>query len=396
MDWTQQTNQMMNAWTEATKQMWSGWMGMMPAQMGNMMPTGMPWGGMPWGQTPWQGMMPGMQASMGLPAWMDPSQWMKMNADAWSGLRESAAQRVAGNVLGSPEMMNRAVGLMMKAWQIAAPKIEAGQPWQPDFQAMIKQWMDEVRSAPERASAAAKEFQGLSQTLMEQWSPMTGPWLAMVSQSLTSGHPAAAFMGGTQGLSQIMNVQEVFPMAGGLGELPRGTVMREKMGKFLKVADTIADLREVQSEYNRAMSDAMAKTVERCVDHLAKLAEKGESINTVRDLMRVFFGMADKTLMESFATEEFLDLQERLTNALMAHKIAQRDALEIIYQSLELPTRSEIDQGYEDVYKLKKEVRALRRQVKELSDTSGKPTPRRAAKKADASDAEASAPAAGE
>ncbi len=388
MDWNQQTSQLMNAWTEAQKQMWANWMNMMPAQMGQMgqmfpMFGGSPFGGSPFGGSPFGGGLPWMQASANLPGWMDPGQWIKMTSDTWSGLRESTSQRVAGNMLGTPEMMNRSINLLLKAWQVAAPKIEAGQPWQPDLQGLVKQWTEELKGAPERASASAREFQELTRAMFEQWSPMTGPWLEMISQSLTSGHPAAAFLGGTQGLSQLLNVQEVFPMhgglPGGLGGMPRGTVLREKMGKFLKVADTIADLRKVQSEYNRVMTDAMAKAVERSVDHLAKLAEKGEKITTVRDLMRVFFGVADRTLMENFATQEFLDLQERLTNALMAHKIAQREALEIIYNGLELPTRSEIDHSYKDIHDLKKEVRALRRQVRELTEATGKTPPKRAA-----------------
>ncbi|NJO55154.1 MAG: hypothetical protein HC834_01060 [Rhodospirillales bacterium] len=148
---------------------------------------------------------------------------------------------------------------------------------------------------------------------------------------------------------------------------------------MLRVVDTIADLQKAQGAYHKKLSDGIALSVERTVEHLAKLAEKGEKITSPRDLMRTFFQIADKTLLQSFSTPEFLDIQDKLTKALMNHKIAQRDALEIVYNSLEIPTRSEIDEAYQDIHALKKEVRALR---KELKAVTAKPAAGRAPKKA--------------
>lgn len=51
----------------------------------------------------------------------------------------------------------------------------------------------------------------------------------------------------------------------------------------------------------------------------------------------------------------------------MHHKKAQREALEIVYNSLEIPTRSEIDEAYKDIHALKREVRALRRSMKDAA-----------------------------
>jgi polyhydroxyalkanoate synthesis regulator phasin len=77
--------------------------------------------------------------------------------------------------------------------------------------------------------------------------------------------------------------------------------------------------------------------------------------------------MADRTLMQKFNTEEFLNVQNKLTDALMKHKTAQREALSIIYDALEIPTRSEIDEAYRDIHALKREVRALRKALKEAT-----------------------------
>jgi len=345
MDWSEQTNQMMKAWTDAQSNMMSGWMQM--AQGGSPFRQSMPF--------------------------FDPSQFFKMGVDTWSGGHEGTAQRFAGNVFGTPDMMMRSVNLLMKAWQTVSPKIDQGMPWKDDLLGQIQKWQQEMLGLPGRQAQTVNEFADLTKSLFEQWSPVTGPWLSMATQAMGAGHPGAAFMGGTQGLGNVFNFGEMFPMTEGMGEMPRATVMREKMGKMLKVADAANDLQKAQSEFNAAMSEHMGKAVERTMDHLAALAEKGESINSVRDLMRTWFGIADKTLNEAFMSEEFLAKQAKMTKALLRFKVTRRDALELVYDSMEIPSRSSIDEAYRDIHALKREVRQLR---KALADVTKAPVTR--------------------
>jgi class III poly(R)-hydroxyalkanoic acid synthase PhaE subunit len=345
MNWTDQTNQLLNTWSDAQRQLWSGWMGL-AQQAGGAGPAG---------------------------AMFDPTQLFRMmgGVDTWSGLRGGASDRVAGNILGTPDMMMRSINLLMKAWQTVAPQMEAGKGWQPDLQKLLDQWRQELISFPTRQAGSASDFAEMTKSLFEQWSPMTGPWLSMVGQAMSSGHPGAAFMGGTSGLNRMMGFEEgAFPLMTGMtgvGEMPRGTVMREKMGKFLKVADALTDLKKAQGEYHAAMADAMAKAVEQTMDHLAKLAEKDQPITNMRDLMRTWFGVADKTLNKVFTSPEFLAIQDRLTDALMGYKVKQREAMEIVYEGMDIPTRSEIDEAYRDIHALKQQVRQLKHALKEAT-----------------------------
>jgi class III poly(R)-hydroxyalkanoic acid synthase PhaE subunit len=179
----------------------------------------------------------------------------------------------------------------------------------------------------------------------------------------------------------------VAPILMGLGELPRATVMREKMGKMLKAADALTDLRAAQSEYHLAMMDALARAVERTMEHLATSAREGETISSARDLMRTWFTNADRTLNETFTSPQFVGIRDQLTNAMMAYKIRQRDALEVVYFAMEIPLRSEVDEAHRDIHDLKRQIRVLSRQVKELADRipekprKGTGSPRRRATK---------------
>lgn len=353
MDWTEQTKNMMQMWTDAQKQLWSGWMN--------------------WAQS---------ATGMGGPqAMFDPTRMFRMGVDTWSGGAADTAQRLAGNILGTPEMMMRSMNVLMKAWQIVAPQIEKGGSWQPDLAKLLSQWQQELAALPGRQAATANEFANLTKTLFEQWAPATAPWLAMVGQAMAAGHPGAALMGGTAGLGRMLGFEEgALPILTGISELPRGTVLREKMGKFLAAADALTDLRLAQSQFHAAISAAMGKAIERTIDHLAKLAEKGEKITSARDLMRTWFGVADKTLNEVFTTEEFLAVQNKMTAALMTYKVKQREALEIIYDAMEIPTRGALDEAYRDIQDLKRQVRMLKRELRDALDAQAKAPAKRIAK----------------
>ena len=351
MDWSAQTNEMMKTWGDAQKRLWSGWMDWMQAATGAGGESG-----------------------------FDPAQFFRMGVDTWSGLKEGPTQRLAGNIFGTPEVMTRSMNLLMKAWQTVAPKLEAGKPWQPDLQKLLDDWRKEVAEMPKRSASAAGDFAQLSKSLFERWTPMTAPWMSMITQA-TSAHPGEAFLSGTSGLGQLAGFQEMFrgPFAQmSVGELPRATVAREKMGKMLKMFDALKDLQDAQKEYQKTLSEGLAASVERTIEHLAKLADKGEKVTSPRDLMRTWYSIADRTLMQKFNTAEFLKVQDKLTDALMDHKKAQREAMEIVYNSLEIPTRSEIDEAYKDIHALKREIRSLRRALK---DPSAKPAAGRGKKK---------------
>jgi class III poly(R)-hydroxyalkanoic acid synthase PhaE subunit len=338
MDWTQQTKDLLDGWTEAQKQFWSGWPG-------------------------WAG-----QAGAADPT-TAPSQWLKTFADTWSAAPGGTADRAAGNILGTPDLMIRSLSLLMKAWEVVAPQLGAGKPWRPDLEELLEQWRQEMVGFPQRQKVTAGEFADLTRTLLERWSPMTGPWLQMVIQALAAGHPGGAFLGGTTGLNRAMGFDEgIAPILMGLGELPRVTVMREKLGKMLKAADALTDLRAAQSQYHLAMADALVQAVERTMEHLAKSAKEGLKISSARELMRIWFANADRTLNETFTSPEFVGIRDKMTNAMMTYKIRQRDALEVVYAAMEIPSRSEVDEAHRDIHELKKQVRTLTRQVKELAD----------------------------
>jgi len=89
----------------------------------------------------------------------------------------------------------------------------------------------------------------------------------------------------------------------------------------------------------------------------------------VRDLMKLWFTSADGTLMHVFNSPEFLAIQDEMTTANNELRTHQRAVLEDIYQQLDIPTRSEIDDAYKIIHDLKIEVRALKKALAAATGT---------------------------
>ena len=278
MDWSAQTNEIMKTCGEAQKQLWSGWMSLA------------------------QGATMGQAGQM-----FDPMQFFRMGADTWSGLREGPAQRLAGNIVGGPEIMTRSMNMLMQAWQAVTPKVEQGKPWQPDLQKLLQQWREDLANAPKRAASMQGDFAQLAKSLFERWTPVTGPLMSMVSQATAGGHPGAAFLPAPPDPAECMGFGEMFQGPFNqlsVGQMPRATVAREKMGPE---GVRRAEGRSRSAGRVREGPLRRACGIRREDDRASRQARReGREGDEPRDLMRTWYSIADRTLMQKFNTEEFL------------------------------------------------------------------------------------------
>ena len=74
--------------------------------------------------------------------------------------------------------------------------------------------------------------------------------------------------------------------------------------------------------------------------------------------------------------------QNAFTAAQQQFKLAQRAVVEDIFRGLDMPTRSELDETYQVIHELKKEVRALKKALLPAAPAAvakSSPAPRKAA-----------------
>ena len=325
---TEQLGGVVNAWAEMQKRMWGDWSTLLQN-------------------------LPGGQEG--------PVDAVKKGVVAATKGSNEAARMLMDRMNSSQGAMNRVMDFFFKSMKIVAPNLDANKDWRPDLKSYAEQWAKESTAMLERSFGMGSHLGNLSGTLSKDLPDAMGPWLSFLMQAGSSGHVGEAMLGGSSGIINHLLSMEGDAALAGVGEIPLFGASREKNAKLLRLVDAVSDLRKTSLTFHKAFAEALARAVEATVEELGKVAAKGEKITAVRQLMGLWYRTADKSLLVTFNTQEFLDKQNAFTKAQQQLKLAQRDVVEDIFRSMDMPTRSELDETYQVIHDLKKEVRALKK-----------------------------------
>lgn len=334
MNWSEQTEKMIESWAETQRQLWSTWLGQGAA-----------------------GDPPGAAAPDGP---LDNLAWLRKAADLWG--RQGVLGRTVGSLLGSQEMLARSVELLAGAWQQVLPRLDTGEDWQGALRDYLDQWINRVTAVPEQAAGASREAAQLMNSMLWDWSPVMGPWMNTVLSGGLSGDLGASLLKSSEGFDRLLAMEQDFePAIAGLGEIPRAGLLRERNAKLLLAMDAMTHLRGAAARYQVLVAQGLAEAVEATIRHIIERADEGKPLKGVRELVRTWFRIADKTLMHTFSSPQFIAAQNEVAAASMDYKVRQRELLSMVYEALEIPTRGELDDLYRSLHELKREVRGLRR-----------------------------------
>lgn len=339
-DWYTQTQSIMQKWTETQQQVMNGWMQLAGSASSTMMNM-------------WQEM-----AQQGVRQW---------TADS-----DSTVQQVADKMFTSQSAMMRFVELTMKTWQSLVPTLEG------DWQSTLTQQMETIRKellhAADEGMAALKNVNHWWQTYVEQWQSFGTPWLQAFQQSLPH-------VGKADGSSLVEMTslywdayQETF---GKLLQAPGIGYTREIDEKLRRSFAAWLDVQQASYEYQVVLAETWVKAFEQLMVELVEYSEKGETVQSVRDLLERWSATADHVFKAAFVSDAYIYAQGKLINATMLHRSRQREVNEMALKMLDLPTRTEIDEAHRRIYELRKEVKALKKQLAALT-VDKKSTPRKA------------------
>ena len=360
MNWIEQAESMMKTLTEAQKKAWEGWYELARS---------------------------GPKTAPPITNFTDPSQLFRQGIEAWTAGTGITGQGMADQLFNGQQAMMRNLEMLTKSWQIVAPHLEAGENWQDGLKKFTDQWTEQTLGNPARWLEATAHTNELWQSFIGEWGPLLKPWMASVNQ-LLHGHLGEGFLGGSSGLNRFLNLEmdglsRLFDMEADremaferIAEIPTIGYNREQNTKLLRAFDAFVDLRKVDIRYRTTLAVAMGEAVKETMSKLADLAKEGKSINSVRELNRLWLDAADKVFSEMYASEEYVQVQKDLSTAGLTYKIEAQKVIEMMLKALHIPTRSELDDTYRTLYELRKEVKALKKQVHTLTQQSAEAKPK--------------------
>jgi len=160
---------------------------------------------------------------------------------------------------------------------------------------------------------------------------------------------------------------------------------RELSAKLINGFDTWVEFRKTSTEYHLILAKTSAQAFEEVMKELVALSERGEKVDSVRQLMNLWLDTIDHTFSKLYKSEEYLDVQRELSTAVMKYRLQEQEITEIVLKALNLPTRSELDDAYRSLYELRKEVKAIKKTLKEREGATAQveatPAPKKTASK---------------
>jgi class III poly(R)-hydroxyalkanoic acid synthase PhaE subunit len=148
-------------------------------------------------------------------------------------------------------------------------------------------------------------------------------------------------------------------------QMPLLGLPREFNRKLLDSFETWRVLYQASINYQIVLADIQVKSFEALTKKLVFLAQKGQPVKNWREFQDVWSVVADDIFEKAFCQPENLKVRGKFINSLNDYRLKQQDLMEIYLRSMNLPTRSEVDEIHRTIYELRKEVKSLKKALGE-------------------------------
>ncbi len=348
MTWREQADSMSKLWMDSQRQLIANWADLM--QSGTLMPNSMPiMGAYPDLVEPWRRLY-GQSIDT-------------MLSDSSALSREFAQQ-----ITTSQATMMRLIEMTTRAWQTMVPRLDAGEDWT----TALSNYMAQVRQQTLDQNGimqAAKSTNELWVLYLEQLQFLSRPYIDAFKQMPGSMSDTLA---GNANSSELSNLywtayQETF---GRLVNMPGFGFTRELQQKLLTGFGAWTELRRASLDFQLALATAWETIYEKVLNEMMVRSEQGNPITSLADLTRLWTTAADQGLEQVFRSEQYLEAQRNFVNAAMKYRLHEREVYETFAQMSNIPTRTEVDEAHRNIYELRRELRALKKQLKSLTNVA--------------------------
>lgn len=361
INWYEQTMSMMQMWSEAQQQMMRNWTSAaksaqqtVPRWTERMMPADM-----------LSTSMRGIQEAVNM--------WRNMTLQSirsWTSSSDNTVQSIAENMFASQSALMRLFEQSIKVWQNLIPVLEAGDDWE----SVLNKQMENIRATLIENSAQgmgkSADMNKMWLSYLEQWQTFGAPWWGAL-QKITpdmSNVMGGLMNGDPEAFRETTDIfwdayQETF---GKLLRAPSVGLTREMDEKVRNGFAAWVDMQQALFEYQVIVVDMWVNSFDQFVRDMVKMAEEGQTIDSIRGFLDKWSITADQVFKESYRSEAYIRMQGKMIDTLMAFRKSQGEVTEMVMQSMDLPTRSEIDEAHRRIYELRKEVKALRREMDAL------------------------------
>jgi len=141
--------------------------------------------------------------------------------------------------------------------------------------------------------------------------------------------------------------------------IPKLGLVREYQERLSRSMDAYNRYQATLSEFLRLLALPISRSFGVLQEQLSAMAEKGSLPEDGRAYYDIWVKVLEGHYMTLFQTPEYIETLSKTLESLSAFQSARNAVIEDMLQGLPIPTRSEIDDLYEEIHRLKRRLRSL-------------------------------------
>jgi class III poly(R)-hydroxyalkanoic acid synthase PhaE subunit len=303
------------------------------------------------------------------------SQWRSAltdTMDTWSGETEPIMKQTMERMTQGQSLMLQVYQVALEAWQEAAQRVGEGDDMSEVMQAYVERIDDQIRKATTSWSHLAQDQQVMWQKFVESMQGAGLPFGMLLSMPVPSGEGQTAETPMAAMFESLYRMFEFETLAGRLLDAPAIGLSREFTEKVAQTFKSFQEYQRASARYQTVVASIWSDTLQSFATKLGKKMQEGDGVETLRDLSKLWTKVADKTFIRAFRTDDYIEAQNDYLEASLQLRQDQRTLAEEVQRALDQPTRSELDEVYKLLNRLRRENKDLKKQLRNVpTDTNG-------------------------
>ncbi len=227
----------------------------------------------------------------------------------------------------------------------------------------------------EQAKQGAKDFMAFWEVPMESWHKTAHKMM-----------PHAIEWPSFYGFDPGKPEGQLFEQMRKLLSMPQVGYSRESQEQLQTLGRLALDYQEAANEYNKSFARVAQESIEEFQKVIAGIDKDAPlEVNSMRDLYTIWINVCEDIYADFAMSDEYQSIYGRMVNAFMALKKESEALMDRQLESLNMPSRREVDAISEKLQQVKRENRSLRAELEgikaRLGDAARPAAPRAAAKK---------------
>lgn len=147
---------------------------------------------------------------------------------------------------------------------------------------------------------------------------------------------------------------------GALGDALGLGPMRKLQAAAAQLMAAAQTQNESRAAYAMLVQSAFASGLDELLRRLAQMAERGERVDSVLVLLRMWASATEQVVHHVLQSERGVAATAALTRAALGYRKQLQAVAAVIADALDMATREDLDEAYREIQQLKRELRALR------------------------------------